>query len=192
MDWKSVGKTIAGVAPILGTLIGGPIGGAAGTAIKLLTSALGVEGDPTPDAIHEAIKANPEALARVRIAELDNQVALQQLLVESQRLEVQKETSALAQVNETMRSESKSEHWPQYSWRPFNGFSFGITMFGVYFILPLIGKTAPEIPYLVWMAWASVLGVATWHRGKEKRAGAEAETGNLISKISGMIKAVSK
>ena len=29
-------------------------------------------------------------------------------------------------VNETMRAEAKSEHWPQYSWRPAIGFAFAI------------------------------------------------------------------
>ena len=186
MDWKSVGKTIAGVAPILGTLLGGPIGGAAGTAIKLLTSAIGGDVKATPDAIHEAIKADPQALARVRIAELGNQVELQKLLVESQRLEVQKEVSALSEVNQTMRAEANSEHWPQWSWRPYNGALFGTTMFAVYVGLPMFDKTVPTIPYLVWVAWASILGVTTWHRGREKRILA-GETDGLIDKIKGLI-----
>ncbi len=185
MDWKSVGKTIANVAPILGTLLGGPIGGAAGTAIKLISSSFGVE--ETPDAVYEAIKSDPEALAKVKIVELNNQVELQKLFVESQKLEVQKEVSALAEVNATMRAESKSEHWAQYSWRPFNGFMFGISMFGIYFVLPLAGKTIPDIPYFVWVAWASVLGVTTWHRGKEKRIQA-GETTGLLDKIKGLLK----
>jgi len=86
-----------------------------------------------------------------------------------------------------MRAEAKSEHWAQWMWRPFNGFMFGLSMFGVYFVLPLLKKTIPEVPYLVWVAWASVLGVTTWHRGKQKRILA-GETGGLIDKIKGALK----
>jgi len=69
-----------------------------------------------------------------------------------------------------MRTESQSEHWPQYSWRPFNGFSFPLAIISIYFVLPYLSKTVPVVPQLVWLGWLSILGVATWDRGKGKRA----------------------
>jgi hypothetical protein len=62
-------------------------------------------------------------------------------------------------------------------------------MFGVYFLLPLFDKDVPEIPYWVWMAWASVLGVTAWHRGKQKRIRA-GDTQGALSKAAGAIKQV--
>lgn len=59
-----------------------------------------------------------------------------------------------------------SDHWPTYSWRPFNGFLFGITVFSVYVILPLAKLPIPAIPESVWLAWGGILGVASWFRGK--------------------------
>ena len=86
-----------------------------------------------------------------------------------------------------MRAESESEHWPQYSWRPFNGFSFPLAVILVYFLLPLLGKTVPEIPQWVWVGWLSILGVATYDRGKEKRARVGE---NKTGLIAGAIKAI--
>ena len=87
-------------------------------------------------------------------------------------------------VNTTMQAEAKSEHWPQYSWRPFWGFISAIAFLFVVVLCcylaykgVLMGK--PEaltmIPQLVF-AFAglfgiagAILGVASWHRGAQKR-----------------------
>lgn len=60
----------------------------------------------------------------------------------------------------------KKEHWLTYSWRPYNGILFGTTVFCCYFLLPLLKIPVPNIPELVWLAWGSILGIASWHRGK--------------------------
>ena len=42
----------------------------------------------------------------------------------------------------------------------------------------------PSVPEMVWIGWLAILGVATWDRGKEKRAKAgEAKTGMLAGVI---------
>ena len=51
---------------------------------------------------------------------LDSQT---QLKLESIGLELESVAQQLPMaVNQTMQAESKSEHWPQYTWRPFWGF----------------------------------------------------------------------
>ena len=46
MNWKDVGVVAAKAAPVLGAVLGGPVGAVAGAAGTLLASALGVEADP--------------------------------------------------------------------------------------------------------------------------------------------------
>lgn len=87
-------------------------------------------------------------------------------------------------VNVTMQAEAKSEHWPQWSWRPFWGFSSALAFICVAGLCCLLAYTAvvggkPEamamIPQLVgaftglFAIPGAILGVTAWHRGKEKR-----------------------
>lgn len=96
-------------------------------------------------------------------------VKLKEIAANLEEGENKVEIAALQYVNQTMQAEAKSEHWMQWSWRPFVGFIFGITFIGVYFILPLAKITPPVIPANAWLMIGAVLGVASWHRGAEKR-----------------------
>ena len=73
------GKDIAGivgkVAPILGTLVGGPAGAAIG---GLIAATLGTAN--TPDAITNAIATDPQAALKLASLESDNRMKLQQML----------------------------------------------------------------------------------------------------------------
>ncbi len=91
------------------------------------------------------------------------------------------EARKLETVNVTMREEGKSEHWPQYVWRPFNGFCFPVAVILIYFILPICAKSVPTVPEWVWVGWLTILGVATWDRGKEKRAAAGDQSQGLLA-----------
>jgi hypothetical protein len=89
-----------------------------------------------------------------------------------------------AAVNQTMQVEAGSEHWPQYSWRPFWGFISGFAFLFVVVLCCVLGYNAvidknPDalrmIPDLV-TAFATlfaipgaILGVTAWHRGALKR-----------------------
>lgn len=61
-------------APILGTVIGGPVGTLAGAAIGALAEALGTP--PTPEAVKQAIETQPGAAAIVRQVEAEKAPAL--------------------------------------------------------------------------------------------------------------------
>jgi hypothetical protein len=61
-------------APILGTLIGGPVGTVAGAAIGALAEALGTPA--TPEAVKEAIETRPDATAIVKQVEAEKAPAL--------------------------------------------------------------------------------------------------------------------
>jgi len=190
MDWKELGSMVGKYAPLIGNLLPIPGAGVAGT---LLAAAFGT--DKTPDAIHAAIKADPEAAIKLAKIEADNRVALQAQVLSAETLRIQS-------VNQTMQAEAKSEHWAQWLWRPYNGFLFGTTLFMVYALPAIINTIAPAtwskplvkeviengvtvskiiatwipihyatIPDMVFVVWGSVLGVTAWKRGAGAPAG---------------------
>jgi hypothetical protein len=75
MNWKDIAGVVGKAAPILGTLLGGPAGGAIG---GLVAAALGVAN--TPDAVHAAIAADPGQALKLAEYEDDNRVKLQAML----------------------------------------------------------------------------------------------------------------
>lgn len=112
---------------------------------------------------------------------------LKRLSIESEVQMAQISAGKLETVNQTMREESRSEKWPQYSWRPFNGFCFPLAVLAIYFVLPICKATVPAVPEWVWMGWLAILGVATWDRGKEKRVKAGEQPAGLLE---GAIRAI--
>jgi len=165
MSWERVRDVVGRTAPLVGGLLGGPAGGAVGA---LVASALGVDNDP--DEVLRELKNNPDALVKIKTLESEERIALRQLSVQSASNELAADTARVQAVNATMQTEARAERWPQWSWRPYNGFLFGTTIFCVYFVLPLSGIAAPSIPSEIWMGWGAILGVSAWHRGVQKRA----------------------
>jgi hypothetical protein len=161
MEWKDLASSIGKFAPLIGTVIGGPAGAAVGA---LVSASLGTDNDPS--AVQQALVSNPEVALKLAQLEADQRVQLQTLAVTAEQNRLQAETSQLASVNTTMQSESASNHWPTYSWRPFIGFVFGTMAFGVYFVLPLLHIPPPTVPFEMWGAFGAILGVASWYRGK--------------------------
>ena len=187
MDWKKIGKKIISLgAPLLGTALGGPGGTAIGAVVA---SVFGASPDD-PQAVYEAIKDDPKAAVKAMEIQTKHKETLEIIQLEHAKIETAERMSALSEVNATMRAESKSEHWPQYSWRPWNGFLFAPAVIAIYFFLPLFDKAVPGVPEWVWMGWLAVLGVATWDRGKAKRAkaGEQKAPGMIASTITAIRK----
>ncbi|MDD5297647.1 MAG: hypothetical protein PHU46_12110 [Rhodocyclaceae bacterium] len=90
MDWKDLAGPLAKIAPLVGTLIGGPAGPLIG---GLVSAALGTEA--TPDAIHQAIQTDPEAAVKVAQIESDNRVHMQTLAVQAEGNRLAAETAAI-------------------------------------------------------------------------------------------------
>ena len=175
MDWSKVVGMIAGAAPLVGSLFG-PAGTAVGTVasagIKLVASALGCE--PTQEAITQVITADPNALLKIKELEINGKVEIQKLIIAG-------ETAGILAVNATMQGESKSEHWPQYSWRPAWGFSSALAFLFVCILVcilawnAVIGKDAAalgQIPLIIgafatlFSIPGAILGIASWKRGQ--------------------------
>ncbi|HRH28261.1 MAG TPA: 3TM-type holin [Aquabacterium sp.] len=160
MEWKDVAGTVGKVAPMLGTLIGGPAGAVVG---GLVASALGV--GSTPDEVSQALATNPEAAVKLKQIEADRQVRLQELLVQAASAEITAASAAIQSVNTTMQAEAKADHWPTYSWRPAIGFVFAAYVASL-FVLPLFDKTPVALSPDMTLAIGGILGVASWFRGR--------------------------
>jgi len=106
-DWKDVAKAVSSVAPLLGELVGGPAGGALGTAIKLVASALGVGEDP--EAVLEAIKTDPQALTKIKEIELRHKEELERILLERERLRLRDVASARQREIEVVKATGKKD-----------------------------------------------------------------------------------
>lgn len=178
MEWKDLSKVIGSAAPMLGTLIAGPAGGAVGA---LIASALGVGG--SPDEVAEAMKINPDAAVKLKQIEATRQVDLQTLIVQSEAARLAAETASTQAVNATMQAEAAAEHWPTYSWRPFIGFCVGINtlvssvLVLVVFVPVMFGneeaaKAMANLPIVLGALAAisgvvmPILGIASYFRGK--------------------------
>lgn len=78
-------------------------------------------------------------------------------------------------------NEAPKEHWPSYTWRPFLGFCLGLYITSLW-ALPLFGKTPVLISNELIFAVGSILGVASFFRGKAQADPAVQGTPQITSK----------
>jgi hypothetical protein len=172
MDWISVGRAIAPLAPTLGGVLGGliPFPGAAlaGQAIgNVIARQLGVE--PTPQAVSDALaKMSHEqkmheltqATERARI-EVNGFVEAEKAYQETIRV-------AVGETGQTMRLEllAETRHWFYTGWRPAAGwiFDFYMAIFGgllvVATFLAFGGNKVPlETMTNAWPIYAAFSGI---------------------------------
>lgn len=88
MNWQSVAKHVSQAAPLLGTVLGGPAGGAVGA---LISSALGVDNDPS--AVATAM-ASPENVVKLKQIEADHRAQLEQMALEQTKAELADKANA--------------------------------------------------------------------------------------------------
>ena len=156
MDLKSLGVAIAKLGlPLLGAALPLPGGAAIGQALA------GAIGSPTsqPEGLLAALSANADAFQRGKEFEATHQETLM-------RISVDAEIRAVEAVNKTMQSEAASDHWPTYTWRPFMGFIAGFMILSNYVVAPLVGRLPVAIDPTAWLFLGSILGVASFFRGK--------------------------
>jgi hypothetical protein len=133
--------------------------------------------------VQQALIVNPDAAVKLKEIEAKRQVELQALLLQERQAELTSATTNAGDVNETMQTEAKAEHWPTYSWRPFIGFVFGLNLLiaslvtaGVYIVSMCGVKAASDalatLPQMIGALGAvngaalPILGIASWFRGR--------------------------
>ncbi len=110
MKWKDIGKMIGKAAPLLGSLLGGPAGGAVGT---LVAAALGVE--DTEEAVVNALKADPDALVKLKELEMKHKEELEKMQIDKMKIDLQTTEAYLA---DTQNARSREKALVQSIGRP--------------------------------------------------------------------------
>lgn len=188
MDWKELGQKIISLgAPLLGTALAGPAGGAVGA---LIANVFGSNADP--EAIAVAIQQDPQALLKLKELQLKHAERLSEITLEHARIESQESMNALQQVNLTMRAESQSEHTLQWIWRPLWGIISAVTFLVVCIFVCVLAYRAitkadqtalTMIPLLVGAFTTlfgipgAILGITAWGRNRLKESQAQAGNG---------------
>lgn len=174
--WDKVKRGLAGAAPLLGTVLGGPGGGALGT---LVAGALDVKDEP--DAIAAAIEgASPEQIVQLKQLEMEHKAGIERLMVEQAIAKAKAEASKIESVNTTMRVETKAEDPWTRRWRPFWGYMSGTAFFILvccigYFVATAEASFLKELPGIItalavlFSIPGAILGVSAWHRGVKQR-----------------------
>jgi len=166
MDWGDIAKQVIGLgAPILGTALGGPLGGAAG---RILADAVGAS-DATPDAVGKALATT----GAERIVQAETMWA------ETIRAEAEAARGSVAETQATIRAELTSEDALQRWWRPFYALELTLECGALWIVLvhefwtgdmtainALIGATGLLVSY--WGFRFGVLGVYMSGRTREK------------------------
>ncbi|MFL9503556.1 3TM-type holin [Rhodopseudomonas palustris] len=188
MDWADLAKQVIALgAPMLGTALGGPLGGAAG---KILSDALGAP-VPTP----EVVQASLPAAAPERIAEAEARWC------EAVRAEAEAQRTAIAETQATIRAELAASDPVQRWWRPVYAFELTAECAALWAVLvhefwtgdvatinALIGATALLVAY--WGFRFGVLGVYVSGRTREKVCAATGQ--DSPGMIDRLVKAVVK
>jgi hypothetical protein len=177
VNWADLGKTLLGLGlPTIGGLLGGPGGAAVG---KVIADQIGVPA--TPEAVKNAISADPEVLKKMQDTE-----------AEWARTEAERFKAAASQsqaINATMQAETAAGvSW--YHFRHLNGyvpFLFGISMVvafnGSLFLgLPSIAdfKTAMEVAWAPFAAFCGLVGYVAMDTSRRTQA---ATTGTPITGV---------
>lgn len=195
--FKNIVQGIGAVAPTVANLV---VPGS-GPLLDGLMRAVTGDGPETPiEEVAAKIQADPKLYVELQTVAAQKEVQLAEIALKKEQVRAQR----LATVNATMQAEGKSEHWPQYSWRPAIGFSVAVAFLeSATFVFVLAYRAIVEkdpsaigmIPTLItaltglFAVPMAILGVAVWDRGKEKRAKAgdtSVESGGLVELVGAL------
>jgi hypothetical protein len=183
MDWASIAKQMIGLgAPILGTALGGPLGGAAG---RILAEVVGAS-DATPEAVGKALATS----SADQIAQAEATWA------EAVRAEADAVRGSVAETQATIRAELASEDALQRWWRPLYAFELTFECAALWVVLvhefwtgdmtainALVGATGLLVSY--WGFRFGVLGVYVSGRTREKVCAATGQDApGLLDKLA--------
>lgn len=104
--WEKIKNIIGNSAPLVGSLIGGPAGGAVGS---LIANAIGTDNDPI--AIETALSSDPNLLLKVKQLEYDYKTELQKMAIDAQNVQLKAEAQRLADVQDA-RAKHKDSKMP--------------------------------------------------------------------------------
>lgn len=95
--WGDVAAAVSKFAPILGNAVPGVgtvVGAGVGLAASVIAKALGT--DPTPDSIMTALASNPDAIVKLKQAEMDHERDLAQIVAQREQAQLAYQQSIYA------------------------------------------------------------------------------------------------
>lgn len=156
MDWKSVGSFIAKSAPVLGTALGGPIGGAMVGVVSLLAKTFGVtDEEVTPEQLIKAIELDPEAALKLKQFEMSHKTELERLVLENERIRLADVANARErEIQITQMTGKRDTNLYILAWTVVLGF-FGLSVCLMKWPLP---EGASEVVFVLFGAVATGFG----------------------------------
>lgn len=160
MDWKDVGSKVLDAAPMIGSLLGGPLGGAAGGLLKMIGGAFGLSPDETtPDKIMQAIQMDPNAVLKFKELEMAHKVELEKLVLEQDRIYLQDRQDARRRQWESEKATGKRDiNLYVLAWLFVIGFFVTIVVMTV---LALTNKMPASMPQYIVFLLGSLFGTLT-------------------------------
>lgn len=137
LTWGDVGKAVAGIAPVLGTALGGPAGAVIGS---MVASALGTGNDPV--SVNSAIAADPANAAKILALQAQHEENLRKMNLDYQTALVNAQAG-------TIEAEAKSDSWLAANWRPILMLTFTFIVAMNYAILPVAAWFGSHVAPLV-------------------------------------------
>lgn len=190
--WDAIRDTVGKAAPLLGSALGGPAGGAVGS---MIAGVLGVE--DKPDAINKALQSDPEAAIKLQKLQQEHERKLQGMVLEAETQRMAQETERLTQTQQTMRAELKSEDAYVRRARPTFLYVIAGSVMVEVLIALLVAATAPaEIDQLATLfaalatpqsIAAGMCGVYLKKRSDDKAVAAGQEPPSLTKALGGML-----
>ncbi len=165
MDWKELGGKIADMAPGIGSLFGAP-GVLIGGGIKALAKIFGLSDNATPDQINQAIQQDPQAALKLKMAEMDFQLALNKQKLDEQAMFIQDVQSARgADVAKTQATGKRDINQYVLAWVIVAGF-FSLVSLLIFRDLP---KDSSQVVVMLFGALAAGFGsVIGYYFGSSK------------------------
>ncbi|HAS6052205.1 TPA: hypothetical protein I7122_05565 [Vibrio vulnificus] len=116
--WDKVKSLIEGAAPLVSSLIGGPVGSSVGV---LIADALGV--GHSPEAIEAELIRNPDALVKIKQMESEERVRLRELSYQQAELESAERKLVVTEQTKVILAELASDDTYVRRWRPTFGYA---------------------------------------------------------------------
>ena len=186
--WESVKSLIATAAPMIGTVIGGPAGGAVGA---MVASTLGVEN--TPEAIEQELRTNPDALLKLKRLESDERIKLQELALDHSKIESEERKLAITTQAATQQAELASNDTYVRRWRPTFGYAmclaWSLLFFGLAFALVFHPEQAASVVNSVvaltplFSVALAVLGISIHKRSQDKQVAQGTKPAGFIGSL---------
>ncbi|WP_325894028.1 3TM-type holin [Grimontia sp. NTOU-MAR1] len=172
--WETVKRLLGSAAPLIGTVIGGPAGSAVGA---MVASTLGVEA--TPAAIEAELKANPDALLKIKELESEERLRLNDLAFQHAALESEERKLAMTTQAATQQAELASNDAYVRRWRPTFGYAmclaWSLLFFGLAYALVCHPTQAAALVNAVvaltplFTVALAVLGISIHKRSQDKQ-----------------------